>query len=167
MDLAYNQLTGNIPDSVGNLSLLKTLQMNIKQLTGSIPDTIGRLSSLNFLDLSYNQLNGSLPKSIGRLRLLQFLTVHHNSFTGIVTENHLTNLTSLKTLWIGDNKLVFTLNVKNWIPPFQLEVLRIGSCSFGSSFSFMDSFANKLNRTGFSQHKHFRQHPQLVLEHIL
>ncbi|KAJ0722219.1 putative leucine-rich repeat-containing, plant-type, leucine-rich repeat domain superfamily [Helianthus annuus] len=134
MDLAYNQLTGNIPDSVGNLSLLKTLQMNINQLTGSIPDTIGRLSSLNFLDLSYNQLNGSLPKSIGRLRLLQFLTVHHNSFTGIVTENHLTNLTSLKTLWIGDNKLVFTLNVKNWIPPFQLEVLRIGSCSLGPHF---------------------------------
>ncbi|KAJ0718964.1 putative leucine-rich repeat-containing, plant-type, leucine-rich repeat domain superfamily [Helianthus annuus] len=122
---------------IGGIDLARALdwfQMNINQLTGSIPDTIGRLSSLNFLDLSYNQLNGSLPKSIGRLRLLQFLTVHHNSFTGIVTENHLTNLTSLKTLWIGDNKLVFTLNVKNWIPPFQLEVLRIGSCSLGPHF---------------------------------
>ncbi|KAK1415400.1 hypothetical protein QVD17_31181 [Tagetes erecta] len=134
IDLAYNQLTGTIPDSVGNLSLLKTFQMNINQLTGSIPDTIGGLLSLNFLDLSYNNLNGSLPETIGRLGVLHFLTVHHNLLTGTVTENHLTNLTSLKTLWIGDNKLVFKLSVKNWIPPFQLEVLRIGSCSLGPDF---------------------------------
>ncbi|XP_076955640.1 receptor-like protein EIX2 [Bidens hawaiensis] len=134
IDLAYNKLTGTIPYSVGSLSLLKTFQMNINQLTGSIPNTIGGLSSLNFLDLSYNNLNGSLPESIGRLGELVFLTVHHNSLTGIVTEKHLFNLTSLTTLWIGDNKLVFKLNDKNWVPPFQLEVLRIGSCSLGPRF---------------------------------
>ncbi|KAJ0901390.1 putative leucine-rich repeat-containing, plant-type, leucine-rich repeat domain superfamily [Helianthus annuus] len=134
IDLAYNQLTGTIPDSVGSLHLLKTLQMNINQLTGSIPDTIGGLSSLNFLDLSYNNLNGSFPESIGRLGELVFLTVHHNSLTGIVTENHFTNLTSLTTLWIGENKLTFKLNVKNWIPPFKLQVLRIGFCNLGPRF---------------------------------
>ncbi|KAJ0538672.1 putative endo-polygalacturonase [Helianthus annuus] len=134
LDLAYNKLTGNIPDSVGCLSLLITLQMNVNQLTGSIPDTIGGLSSLNYLDMSYNKLNGSFPESIGRLGELEFLTVHHNSLTGIVTENYFSNLTSLTTLWIGDNKLVLNFKVKNWIPPFQLKVLRIGSCNLGPHF---------------------------------
>ncbi|KAL8239845.1 hypothetical protein R6Q59_016412 [Mikania micrantha] len=134
MDLAYNKLNGTIPDSVGSLSRLKILQMNINQLTGSIPDTIGGLSSLNFIDLSYNKLNGSLPESIGRLGELETLIVHHNLLTGIVTENHFANLTSLQTLWIGDNNLVFKLNVNSWIPPFQLQVLRIGSCSLGPQF---------------------------------
>ncbi|KAL8218015.1 hypothetical protein R6Q57_021388, partial [Mikania cordata] len=113
MDLAYNKLNGTIPDSVGSLSRLKMLQMNLNQLTGSIPDTIGGLSSLYFIDLSYNNLNGSLPESIGRLGELETLIVHHNLLTGIVTENHFANLTSLKNLWIGDNKLVFKLNVNS------------------------------------------------------
>ncbi|PWA78535.1 leucine-rich repeat protein [Artemisia annua] len=133
IDLAYNQLRGTIPDSIGSLSLLKTFQMNINELEGSIPKTIGGLSSLEFLDLSFNKLNGSLPESIGQLGKLSFLTLHHNFFTGIVTENHFTNLKFLGTLWIGDNKLVFKLN-ENWIPPFQLTVLRIGSCSLGPRF---------------------------------
>nr|GEU38465.1 putative leucine-rich repeat protein, plant-type [Tanacetum cinerariifolium] len=133
IDLAYNQLIGIIPDSIGSLSLLKIFQMNINGLEGSIPETIGDLSSLEFLDLSFNKLNGSLPESIGQLGKLSFLTLHHNFITGIVTENHFTNLTSLGTLWIGDNKLTFKLN-ENWIPPFQLSVLRIGSCSLGPRF---------------------------------
>ncbi|PWA54139.1 hypothetical protein CTI12_AA364360 [Artemisia annua] len=133
IDLAYNQLRGTIPDSIGSLSLLKTFQMNINELEGSIPETIGGLSSLEFLDLSFNKLNGSLPESIGQLGKLSFLTLHRNLFTGIVTENHFTNLTSLGTLWIGDNKLAFKVN-DNWIPPFQLTVLRISSCSLGPRF---------------------------------
>ncbi|KAI3735087.1 hypothetical protein L6452_14575 [Arctium lappa] len=134
IDAAYNTLTGSIPDSIGSLSLLKTLQMNINQLEGPIPDTVGRLSSLNFLDLSYNKLNGSLPESIGQLGELTFASLHHNFFTGVVTEVHFANLSALKTLWVGDNKLVFKLKVPNWIPPFQLEVLRIGSSSLGPRF---------------------------------
>ncbi|KAI3517532.1 hypothetical protein L1887_16747 [Cichorium endivia] len=133
IDIAYNQLTGILPRSLGRLSLLKTLQLNINQLEGSIPDSVGDLSSLEFLDLSYNKLNGSIPESIGKLGELNFLTLHHNSLTGIVTESHFANLTSLKTLWVGDNKLAFDL-VNNWIPPFQLTVLRIGSCDLGPLF---------------------------------
>ncbi|KVI04541.1 hypothetical protein Ccrd_017141 [Cynara cardunculus var. scolymus] len=143
IDVAYNNFTGTIPDSLGSLSLLQTLQMNINQLEGSIPDTIGRLSSLNFFDLSYNKLSGSLPESIGQLGKLIFASLHHNSLTGIVTEHHFANLSALTTLWVGDNKLEFKLDVTNWIPPFQLEVLRIGSSSLGPHFpSWVRSQAN-------------------------
>nr|XP_043616998.1 receptor-like protein EIX1 [Erigeron canadensis] len=133
IDLSYNQLTGTIPDSLGSLSLLKTCQLMLNQLSGPIPYTIGDLSSLTFVDLSSNNLNASLPESVGRLGNLEFLALHHNSLEGVLTEKHFFNLTALKTLWIGDNKLVFKLNA-NWNPPFHLDVLRVGSCSLGLRF---------------------------------
>ncbi|KAJ0764585.1 putative leucine-rich repeat-containing, plant-type, leucine-rich repeat domain superfamily [Helianthus annuus] len=113
IDLAYNQLTGTIPDSVGSLHLLKTLQMNVNQLTGSIPDTIGGLSSLNFLDLSYNNLNGSFPESIGRLGELVFLTVHHNSLTGPRFPLWIQSQTSLTELDLANTNISDI--IPNWI----------------------------------------------------
>ncbi|XP_023757359.1 receptor-like protein EIX2 isoform X1 [Lactuca sativa] len=133
IDIAYNRLTGILPRSLGSLSLLQTLQLNTNQLEGWIPDSVGDLSSLKYFDLSYNKLNGSLPKSIGKLGKLSFLTLHRNSLTGIVTEDHFANLTDLDTLWVGDNKLAFDL-VNTWIPPFQLNVLSLGSCNLGPRF---------------------------------
>ncbi|KAL7586191.1 hypothetical protein Lser_V15G40573 [Lactuca serriola] len=134
IDLSSNKLTGILPRSLGSLSLLKVLQLNRNQLEGSIPDSVGDLSSLELLTLSYNNLNGSLPQSVGKLGKLSFLELHHNSLTGIVMENHFANLTALETLWVGDNKLAFNLVNNSWNPPFNLKVLRIGSCSLGPLF---------------------------------
>ncbi|XP_076945343.1 receptor-like protein EIX2 [Bidens hawaiensis] len=133
IDLGINNLTGTIPDSLGSLPLLQRLDTSKNQLSGSIPDTIGGLSSLGYLDLSYNKLNGSIPESIGQLSKLSHLGLHHNSLTGTLMENHFANLTALISLIIGDNKLVFKLNV-NWIPPFKLYNFRINSCSLGPQF---------------------------------
>ncbi|XP_076955894.1 receptor-like protein EIX2 [Bidens hawaiensis] len=134
IDLSYNQLTGTIPDSIGSLSLLQALWLSNNQFSSSIPNTIGGLSSLKLLDLSYNKFNGSLPESIGRLSNLQELSLDHNSLTCILVENHFVNLTSLRSLLVGDNKLVFKLNVNNWIPPFKLQTLSARSCSLGPQF---------------------------------
>ncbi|XP_076891359.1 receptor-like protein EIX2 [Bidens hawaiensis] len=134
IDISFNQITGTIPDSIGSLSLLQALWFSNNQFSGSIPNTIGGLSSLKVLDLSYNKLNGSLPESIGRLSNLQYLSLDNNSLTGILTKNHFINLTSLTSLLVEDNKLVFKLNVNNWTPPLKLQTLRAGSCSLGPQF---------------------------------
>ncbi|GJY35101.1 leucine-rich repeat protein [Tanacetum coccineum] len=120
----------------------------LSSLTKITPRKLGRLKNLSSIDLCLQSIQEeTIPDSIGschsedvsdeykwtELGKLSFLTLHHNFITGIVTENHFTNLTSLGTLWIGDNKLAFKLN-ENWIPPFQLSVLRIGSCSLGPRF---------------------------------
>jgi hypothetical protein len=54
-----NNLSGNIPESLGNLMNLRSLNFSWNSLAGSIPDTLGKLVNLQWLVLEANQLSGS------------------------------------------------------------------------------------------------------------
>lgn len=56
-----NQFTGTIPESIGNLTLLKDLNMNGNRFVGLVPGSLANLA-LDHLDLSNNQLMGPIPK---------------------------------------------------------------------------------------------------------
>ena len=63
-----NNLSGHIPAAIGNLPFLKVLEIEYADLTGTtIPDEIGNLTALTTLELGSNNLNGPLPVSIGNL----------------------------------------------------------------------------------------------------
>ena len=62
--LYANNLNGELPQELGNLSALYTLHLSRNRLTGEIPSSIGNLTSLTSLGLSDNQLTGA-PSSIG------------------------------------------------------------------------------------------------------
>ena len=79
LNLNYNQLTGSIPDSLGNLANLEILSFSLNQLTGSIPDSLGNLANLDWLNLHGNQLTGSIPVSLGNLANLSHLNLHGTS----------------------------------------------------------------------------------------
>ena len=102
--LSQNRLTGEIPSSIGNLTRLKILSMNQNQLTGELPSSIGNLSSLTRLNLSQNQLTGELPSSIGNLSSLTHLILDDNQLTGELPSS-IGNLSSLNYLDLGDNRL--------------------------------------------------------------
>ena len=57
-------LKGEIPDNIGNLIYLDTLNLAYNQLTGEIPESMGELENLDYLYLYSNQLNGTIPNSI-------------------------------------------------------------------------------------------------------
>ncbi|KAA8537623.1 hypothetical protein F0562_027231 [Nyssa sinensis] len=128
LDLRSCSITGTIPPSLGNLSLLNSLYLSDNLITGIIPPTLGQLPSLSVLNLSQNLFKGSIPPSLSALRnltnldlssnflsgpipsgfgslsSLQFLNLYNNSLTGSIPVQ-LANLSQLIELDLGFNSL--------------------------------------------------------------
>ena len=104
IDLSSNNLTGSLPDEIGNLEVLWTLNLYNNELTGEIPVSIGKLTELRNLDLSQNQLTGGLPSELGNMQNLVYSYLSNNQLTGTVPES-LGRLTSLEYMNFGKNML--------------------------------------------------------------
>ena len=97
LSLSNNQLSGEIPAEIGNLTNLTALYLGYNDLSGEIPAEIGNLNNLTNLDLRGNQLSGEIPAEIGNLTNLTILWLSNNQLSGEIpaTIGNLTNLTSL------------------------------------------------------------------------
>ncbi|KAG8367600.1 hypothetical protein BUALT_Bualt16G0089200 [Buddleja alternifolia] len=93
LDLSNNNLVGEIPSELTNLSGLIGLNLSHNHLEGKIPAKIGDLRSLISLDLSSNNLFGTIPDSLSDLSFLSHLNLSHNNLSGrIPTGNQLQTL---------------------------------------------------------------------------
>lgn len=128
-----NQLVGNLPDWLGQLTSLVELNLQWNSLQGPIPASLGNLQHLSELRLEANKLNGSLPESLGQLSNLSALDVSINELTGVISETHFSRLSKLQLLLLSENSFILNLN-SHWIPPFQLWYLELGSCHLGPLF---------------------------------
>ena len=73
LDLSENGLSGQLPDSLGELSVLANLDLSDNALSGSLPDSLGKLSALMKLDVAGNSsMAGRLPQSLTALKLDEF-----------------------------------------------------------------------------------------------
>ncbi|KAG5558229.1 hypothetical protein RHGRI_008232 [Rhododendron griersonianum] len=132
-DLASNSFSGPIPASIGRLSSLIRLDLSSNKFNGTLPESLGRLGKLKGLYISDNSLDGTLPESLGRLGKLERLDISNNLLEGVVSDVHFANLTRLRRLYAGGNRL--TLNAsENWVPPFQVEHLILDSWKLGPQF---------------------------------
>lgn len=104
LNLGGNQLVGSISSQIANLTELEWLQLYRNQLSGSIPSQIGSLSKLNKIWLGQNQLTGNIPASIGNLSLLDQLYLYDNQLVGNIPPE-LGNLSFLSDLRLGPNQL--------------------------------------------------------------
>ncbi|XP_044420011.1 receptor kinase-like protein Xa21 isoform X1 [Triticum aestivum] len=104
LGLAYNQLQGSIPHSVGNLSnKLEKLHFTKNSLLEQVPQSIGNLSALNQLALGRNNLSGTIEGWLGNLNGLQLLNLRSNRFIGQIPPS-ISNLTRLLNLYLDDNE---------------------------------------------------------------
>ena len=102
--LCINQLSGNIPSELGNLTNLRNLYLYSNQLSGSIPSQLGNLTNLRDLYLYSNQLSGNIPPELGNLANLAILDLDSNQLSGSIP-SELGNLTKLQDLHLSSNQL--------------------------------------------------------------
>ncbi|MEO6728330.1 MAG: hypothetical protein ABIM99_00245 [Candidatus Dojkabacteria bacterium] len=142
--LPNNKLIGNLPVTLGNLSAISVLAVNINQLSGNIPSSLNNLINLGFLDLSNNQYSGSFPPNMfSNLPALIVVSIHHNQFTFTGVESlHGNNIISLyypqADIPIASNGNILSVsaggnlseNTYNWYKDDSLVLSRKGNSSF-------------------------------------
>ncbi|XP_058185643.1 receptor-like protein EIX2 [Rhododendron vialii] len=87
------------------------------EASGSFPD-LSVFPSLQTLDLENNQLNGTIDRSIGQLHKLRVFSCAFNLLNGTSSDR---------------STLLQSLN-SDWVPPFQLDVIKFSSCKLGPRF---------------------------------
>ncbi|PRQ35761.1 putative leucine-rich repeat domain, L domain-containing protein [Rosa chinensis] len=75
IDLSSNRFEGKIPEFIGNLKGLRSLNVSNNILTSRIPSSLGNLTYLEALDLSHNNILGEIPPSLLQLSFLQQFSV--------------------------------------------------------------------------------------------
>ncbi|GMN25996.1 hypothetical protein TIFTF001_001141 [Ficus carica] len=155
LNLSHNQLQGGIPDSFGSLCSLRELYLTRNRISGQLDtfletlskcseNSLGSLTTellpdvtnlplLKTLDLSDNLLSGTIPEVIGNLSELETLYVGGNSLEGVISEVHFLKLAKLKYLNLSSNSLLLNFH-DDWVSPFQLDTIRVGSLKLGSRF---------------------------------
>lgn len=104
LNLGWNNLTGNIPASIGDLTYLEALRMNDNQISNSIPSSVGSLTALVHLHLHYNLLTGALPSTLGGLTNLTELILTGNKLTGSIPSS-VGSMSNLAKLQLSSNLL--------------------------------------------------------------
>ncbi len=99
--LTLNNLVGEIPNEIGNLSNISLLNLQANQLS-IIPPKIGDLTNLSVLRLNSNQLS-ELPPEIGDLTNLSVLYLNSNQLSELPPK--IGDLTNLSDLNLDNNQL--------------------------------------------------------------
>ncbi|MDN3724049.1 Two component regulator three Y domain protein [Aequorivita sp. SDUM287046] len=105
LELSFNQLSGSIPPALGNLENLEILALNATDIQGIIPAELGKLSNLKQLHLSSNKLYGSVPESLGNLKKIEVFNVFDNNLSGELP-THLAKCPNLKELMVAENNFI-------------------------------------------------------------
>ncbi|KAL0774264.1 hypothetical protein Bca101_039415 [Brassica carinata] len=101
MNLSSNELSGVIPQEIGNLSRVRALNLSQNFLSGSIPSSFSNLKDIESLDLSYNMLHGSIPQQLTSLISLAVFDVSYNNLSGMVPQGRQFN-TFDKSSYVGN-----------------------------------------------------------------
>lgn len=92
-----NQLSGNIPESLGYVQTLEVLRLDRNTLTGKVPANLNNLTNVNELNLAHNDLKGPFP-DLSQMNSLNYVDLSNNSFDPTEAPLWFSTLPSLTTL---------------------------------------------------------------------
>ncbi|KAL2967341.1 hypothetical protein AAZX31_16G170700 [Glycine max] len=105
VNLQSNHFVGNLPQSMGSLADLQSLQIRNNTLSGIFPTSLKKNNQLISLDLGENNLSGSIPTWVGeKLLNVKILLLRSNSFTGHIP-NEICQMSLLQVLDLAQNNL--------------------------------------------------------------
>ncbi|KAH9317498.1 hypothetical protein KI387_019267 [Taxus chinensis] len=106
LDVSWNQLSGGIPDSLGELQQLRRLVLHHNRFSGAIPVGLSRCPNLELVDFSHNELEGNIPgEFLTSLKNIQFyLNLSWNVFEGPLPKE-ISTIVSAQAIDISGNKL--------------------------------------------------------------
>ncbi|CAL4889954.1 unnamed protein product [Urochloa decumbens] len=84
LDLGRNNLTGPIPQEIGQLKMLYLLNLSFNGISGEIPQSLCNLTNLQVLDLSSNHLTGTIPAALSNLFFLAEFNISNNDLEGSI-----------------------------------------------------------------------------------
>nr|AAD28318.1 putative receptor-like protein kinase [Arabidopsis thaliana] len=85
-ELYSNNITGEIPEELGDLVELVSLDLYANSISGPIPSSLGKLGKLRFLRLNNNSLSGEIPMTLTSVQL-QVLDISNNRLSGDIPVN--------------------------------------------------------------------------------
>ncbi|CAI5462882.1 unnamed protein product [Closterium sp. Yama58-4] len=136
LSMAYNSLTGTIPDSFSNLVLLQFLDVSSNLLEQPI-DVVMTLTSLTYLNMSYNTIKAPLSPGISNLRDLEVLDLAYNSLDKI---QDLSALTKLRQL-VLERCALPSAPLTTFSPLISLEYINVFNNSFEGSLSALSTLS--------------------------
>ncbi len=123
-----NNLTGILPDEIGDLIFLQYFDVGLENISGTIPNRITELTELRYINLRANQLTGPIPNTMGNLTELFYIDFGNNQLTGEIPLS-VTTLSNLQTLNLRGNLLSGDVPIEI-TDMINLAVLRLGINQF-------------------------------------
>ena len=156
------RLSGSIPSSIGSLTNMVTLAINLNELTGQLPQTISNLQKLEYLYMSDNKLSGPLTEELWSIGVLKSLYMDNNTFSGSISgsisklvqleilllkvneltgtvPNEISKLTALQVLALCQNNMHGTIDSEIFNNSINLEKVYLSQNSFSGPFPFIAS----------------------------
>ncbi|OAY63883.1 putative leucine-rich repeat receptor-like protein kinase [Ananas comosus] len=107
-----NNFSGSIPCTLGLVTTLEVLRLDMNSLTGPVPTNLNNLTRVAELHLANNKLTGLLPDLTG-MNALNFVDMSNNSFDASDIPRWFASLPSLTTLRLRNNRFNGTLNISS------------------------------------------------------
>ncbi|KAL2967295.1 hypothetical protein AAZX31_16G167000 [Glycine max] len=105
VNLQSNHFVGNLPQSMGSLADLQSLQIHNNTLSGIFPTSLKKNNQLISLDLGENNLSGTIPTWVGENLLnVKILRLRSNRFGGHIP-NEICQMSHLQVLDLAQNNL--------------------------------------------------------------
>ncbi|KAM3199310.1 hypothetical protein P3L10_031670 [Capsicum annuum] len=164
--ISQNNMSGEIPSSICNLTSLEMLDLGRNNLRGEIPQCLGNMTALGVLDIRHNNLSGNLPTTFISGSSLTSLNLHGNKLEGKIPRS-LAHCKELEVLDLGDNHLIGTFPM--WLgtlPKLQVLSLRSNELHGSIRTSTIENMFPNLRMLDLSSNAFTGNLPKSLLQHL-